>query len=54
MRVLYQGQAIEDIDIYSRVHYMFHRLSVKHVKDNKAVEGFEWTVYDDLLSASIY
>jgi hypothetical protein len=27
---------------------MFHRLTAKHVKDNEAVEGFEWTADDDL------
>jgi len=48
MRVLCQGQTVEDIDIYNRVHSMFHRLTAKHVKDNEAVEGFEWTVDDDL------
>ena len=53
MRVLCQGQTIEDIDIYNRVHNMFHRLSAKHVKDNEAVEGFEWTVDDDLFDPNI-
>ena len=32
---------------------MFHRLSAKHVKDNEAVEGFEWTVDDDLFDTNI-
>ena len=41
LRVLCQGQTVEDIDIYNRVHSMFHRLTSKHVQDNEAVEGFE-------------
>jgi len=53
LRVLCQGQTIEDIDIYNRVHSMFHRLTAKHVKDNEAVEGFEWTVDDDLFDPNV-
>jgi hypothetical protein len=40
MRVLCQGQLIEDIDGYNLVHQMFNSLQSKHVRDNEDVEGF--------------
>ena len=41
MRVLCQGQLLEDIDWYNRTHQMFHVLQSKHVRDNEDIEGFE-------------
>ena len=40
MRVLCQGQLLEDIDYYNRTHQMFDVLQAKHVRDNEDVEGF--------------
>ncbi len=45
--MLCQGQTVEDIDIFNRAH------SAKHVKDNEAVEGFEWNVDDDLFDPHV-
>ncbi len=53
MRVLCQGQTIEDIDIQNHARSMFHRLTAKHVKGNEAVEGFEWTVDGDLFDPQV-
>ena len=39
LRVLCQGQLIEDIDGYALVHQMFDTLQSKHVRDNQDVEG---------------
>ena len=40
MRVLCQGQLIEDIDWYNHAHQMFDVLQSKHVRENEDVEGF--------------
>ena len=40
LRVLCQGQLIEDIDGYALVHQMFDVLQSKHVRDNEDAEGF--------------
>ena len=39
LRVLCQGQLIEDIDGYALVHQLFDVLQSKHVRDNQDVEG---------------
>ena len=39
LRVLCQGQVIEDIDGYALVHQMFDVLQSKHVRENQDVEG---------------
>ena len=40
MRVLCNGQIVEDIDDYNRVHEMFHVLSSPEARKNANVEGF--------------
>lgn len=40
MRVLCQGELLEDIDYYNRTHQMFDVLQSKHVRDNEDIEGF--------------
>ena len=40
LRVICQGQVIEDIDGYNLVHQMFDVLQSKHVRENQDVEGF--------------
>ena len=40
LRVLCQGQLIEDIDLYSTCHQMFDVLQSEHVRNNEDVEGF--------------
>ena len=40
LRVLCQGQLIEDIDYYNHTHQMFDIMQSKHVRENKDVEGF--------------
>ena len=40
LRVLCQGQLIEDIDGYNLVHQMFDVLQSKHMRENQTVEGF--------------
>ena len=40
LRVLCQGQLIEDIDYYNQVHQMFDVLQSEHVRNNEDVEGF--------------
>ncbi len=40
VRRLCNGQVIEDIDNYSRVHELFSILTAKDSRDNEEVEGF--------------
>ena len=40
MRCLCNGQVIEDIDNYNRVHELFSILTAKDSRDNEEVEGF--------------
>ena len=40
LRVLCQGQLIEDIDYYNKVHQMFDVLQSEHVRNNEDIEGF--------------
>ena len=40
LRVLCQGQLIEDIDLYNHCHQMFDVLQSEHVRNNEDVEGF--------------
>ena len=47
MRVLCQGQLLEDIDYYNRTHQMFNILQSKHVRDNEDIEGFGYRYDSD-------
>ena len=40
MRVLCGNQLVEDVDYYTRTHYMFDILRAQHVRENDDVEGF--------------
>ena len=40
LRVLCQGQLIEDIDYYNHTHQMFDIMQSKHVRENEDTEGF--------------
>ena len=52
LRVLCQGQLIEDIDFYSYIHQMFDVLQSQHVRNNEDVEGFGLR-YDSKISKAL-
>ena len=41
MRILAQGQILEDIDLYNRVHEMFNNFTAEGSRYNDYSEGFE-------------
>jgi hypothetical protein len=47
MRVLCQGELLEDIDYYNRTHQMFDVLQAKHVRENESIEGLGYTYDSD-------